>query len=111
MITYLSNCTTYCIIASTRGMEEYLSGGEIGQWVCSVQWTGRIWRLPSPEFTRHLKQIWGRFIKFMINMPNTGKQRHPPNLPKKLPLFPINAPAANRKPKQLFISTNTIIRI
>ena len=57
-------------------MEEYLSGRQIGQWIYSMQWTGRIRRLQSPEFTRRLPQIQGGFIKFMIDMPDTGKKKH-----------------------------------
>jgi hypothetical protein len=93
-------------------MVEYLSGRKNGQWICSMQWTGRIWRLPSPEFTRRLKQTPSGFVKFIINMPNTGKQKHLfTKSTGKNSTVSNNAPAANRTPKQLCTSTNASIRI
>ena len=81
MIIYLSNFTTYHTVASTRGQRD----GGIPQrrktWtidtVCSMQWTGRMWRLSSQELMyKASKKMPCRFIKCMIDMLNTGKQKH-----------------------------------
>ena len=76
MITYLSNFTTYHSVYQRDGGIPQRRNNWTIDTVCSMQWTGRIWRLPSQEFTRLLKQIPCRFIKCMIDMMNTGKQKH-----------------------------------